>query len=99
MPVLPFISDTEEKLEELITAAKDHGADYILIGGLTLFGSSPSDSKVLYRKFLERKFPELISGYKKLYRIFPYPPPDYIEKLNARADHLCKKIGLRRGIL
>jgi DNA repair photolyase len=99
IPVLPFISDTDEKLEELIVAGKDHGADYILIGGLTLFGSNPADSKMLYRKFLERKFPHLITEYKKLYRIFPYPPQEYIAKLNERADHLCKKIGLQKGIL
>ena len=99
IPVLPFISDSEEKLAELITAGKDYGADYILIGGLALFGSNPADSKVLYRKFLERRFPELISEYKKLYRIFPYPPRDYVKKLEARADKLCQEVGLRRGIL
>lgn len=99
IPVLPFISDSEEKLEELIVAGKDHGADYILIGGLTLFGESPADSKVLYRKFLERKFPHLISEYKKLYRIFPYPTKDYIDKLNERADRLCAFNGIRRSII
>lgn len=99
IPVLPFLSDTEEKLAELIDAGKSHGADYILIGGLTLFGSNPADSKILYRKFLERKFPHLVAEYKKLYRIFPYPPPEYIDQLNQRADHLCKKAGLKRGIL
>jgi DNA repair photolyase len=99
IPVLPFISDSDEKLEGLITAGKDHGADYILIGGLTLFGENPADSKVLYHKFLERKFPQLITEYKKLYRIFPYPPQDYIGQLNARADRLCEKVGLQRGIL
>ncbi|HEY0741390.1 MAG TPA: radical SAM protein [Chryseosolibacter sp.] len=99
IPVLPFISDSDEKLEQLITAGKDYGADYILIGGLTLFGSNPADSKVLYQKFLERKYPKLTTEYKKLYRIFPYPPADYIAQLNVRADHLCERIGLRRGIL
>lgn len=99
IPVLPFISDSEEKLEELMIAGKDHGADYILVGGLTLFGSNPADSKVLYRKFIERKFPHLVDDYRKLYRIFPYPPHEYITKLNERADHLCRKNGLQKGII
>ena len=52
IPVLPFISDTEEELEKIIAAAKDHHADYILVGGLTLFGNEKADSKTLYYKFL-----------------------------------------------
>jgi DNA repair photolyase len=99
IPVLPFISDSEERLSELIHAGKEHGADYVLIGGLTLFGSTAADSKVLYQKFLERRFPHLISEYKKLYRVFPSPSPDYIVQLNERAKRLCNQVGLRRGIL
>jgi DNA repair photolyase len=99
IPVLPFISDTDEKLAELIDAGKSNRADYILIGGLTLFGDNPADSKILYRKFLERKFHHMIAEYKKLYRVFPYPPQEYIAKLNHRADVLCQGAGLKRGIL
>ncbi len=99
IPLLPFISDTREKMEELIVAGKDHGADYILIGGLTLFGSQPADSKVLYRKFLERQFPSLIDHYRKLYKIFYYPPKSYLETLEATANERCRAHGLRRGIL
>ena len=38
IPLLPFISDTNTALEEIIAAAKAHEADYILAGSLTLFG-------------------------------------------------------------
>lgn len=99
IPTLPFISDTDEKLEAFVKTARQYGADYILIGGLTLFGKGPADSKVLYRKFLERKFPHLIADYKKLYRIFFAPAPDYIESLNQRADVICKAYGMRRSIM
>jgi DNA repair photolyase len=73
IPTLPFISDTEEELEKTIAAAKEYGADYILIGGLTLFGTAPADSKTLYYKFLERYNPPLIEKYKTLYGNFFYP--------------------------
>jgi DNA repair photolyase len=82
IPTLPFISDSEEQLELLVKAGKEHGADYILIGGLTLFGNKPADSKTLYYKFLERKFPHLIGDYKKLYRIFFSPPQSYLKLLD-----------------
>jgi DNA repair photolyase len=47
IPVLPFISDTEEQLDKMIKTAKDYGADYVLVGALTLFGNGPADCKTL----------------------------------------------------
>lgn len=99
IPTLPFISDTEEQLEAMIVAAKNYGADYILIGGLTLFGNNAADSKVLYYKFLERKFPQLVGDYKKLYRIFFMPPKSYLSELDSRASMLCARHGVKRSIL
>jgi DNA repair photolyase len=99
IPVLPFISDSEDQLDDVVRAAKDHGADYIHIGGLTLFGNQAADSKVLYNKFLERKFPHLIGDYNRLYRIFFAPPKSYLESLDRKADSVCKKHNIRRTIL
>lgn len=99
IPTLPFISDTDEQLDRLVSAGKEAGADYVLIGGLTLFGNQSADSKVLYRRFLERKFPHLIPEYKKLYRIFFYPPKNYLDDLNARAELICNRHGVRRTII
>lgn len=98
IPTLPFISDTNDQLETLIRAGKENGADYILIGGLTLFGKYPADSKVLYYKFLERKFPHLVAEYKKLYRIFFSPKREYLNDLEQRATLLCRKYGISNSI-
>jgi DNA repair photolyase len=99
IPTLPFISDTEDQLEQMVRAAKEHGADYILIGGLTLFGDKPADSKTLYYKFLERNFPERVPDYKKLYRIFFAPPQTYLKALEEKAQRICEKYQIRRSIL
>jgi DNA repair photolyase len=99
IPTLPYISDTPAELERMVQAAKRWGADYVLIGGLTLFGSSAADSKVLYHKFLERKFPHLVNEYKKLYKAFFSPPPSYLAALSKTADDICLRYGIRRGIL
>ena len=99
IPALPFISDTEEALEEMISAARNYGADYILIGGLTLFGDGPADSKTLYFKFLERTFPELIAPYKELYGSFFMPPEYYRRRLEMRSERLCKQYDIRTSIL
>jgi len=100
IPTLPFINDSASQLDELVSAAKDHGADFIHIGGLTLFGNdAAASSKVLYYKFLERKFPSLVSEYKKMYRIFDFPPRNYINELNIKAEQICAKYHIQRSIL
>jgi len=50
MPVLPFLSDSEEHLDETIGKMKEYGADFVLVAGLTLFGDKPNDCKVRYYK-------------------------------------------------
>lgn len=99
MPVLPFISDSEEALEKIIAAAAAHGADYILVGGLTLFGNEAADSKTLYYKFLERYDAALIPKYDALYKGSFYPPPYYQQQLKTRAAAICSKYKLRTSIL
>lgn len=99
IPTLPFLSDSDEELEHMIVSAKAHGAEYILIGGLTLFGDGPADSKTLYYKFLQRYSPAHIADYKRLYRIFHAPSPDYLHNLQTRAAQLCLKHGIRNQLV
>ena len=99
LPVLSFISDSEEKIEEMIFTAKKYCAHYVLIKGLTFFGKGPSSSKTLYYKFLERYHPQLVQQYKSLYRIWPFPPKGYQENINAMVKKLCKKYKIRNSIL
>jgi DNA repair photolyase len=99
IPILPFISDTEEELEKIISAAKKHGADYILIGGLTIFGNAKADSKTLYYKFLERYNAALLPKYEELYGNNFYAPYYCQDKLKQRAKKLCEEYGIRNSIL
>ncbi len=99
IPILPFISDNDEELEKIILAARENQADYILIGGLTLFGNEPADSKTLYYKFLQRYYPNLIPAYEKLYAGKFYPPFSYQRELKQRSEIFCKKHGIRNQIL
>jgi DNA repair photolyase len=99
IPVLPFISDTEEELEKIIMAAKTHGADYILVGGLTLFGSGIADSKTLFYKFLKTHDASLLPKYEKLYGANFYTSFAYQNQLKERAEKLCRKHNIKTGIL
>ena len=99
IPVLPFLSDSDEQLEEMIKTAKDYGADFALVGGLTLFGKGPQDCKTLYYKVLEKYFPELVPKYKSLFRIFFAPPKEYQEELEEESVRLCQKYGIKHRII
>ncbi|MEI9809160.1 MAG: radical SAM protein [Bacteroidota bacterium] len=99
IPVLPFISDTDEGLEKIIAAAKEYRADYVLVGGLTLFGEGKADSKTLFYKFLERYDPSLLPKYRQLYGSNFYTSFSYQNELKERAARLCKKHSVRNSIL
>ncbi|MBU4227793.1 radical SAM protein [bacterium] len=99
IPVLPFLSDSEEELDRTIKTVKDYGADFIFVGGLTLFGNSPGDSKTLYYKFLEKYYPELVPKYKSLYRIFFAPSKEYQRELEEKSKKFCEKYGIKSRIV
>ncbi len=99
IPLLPFISDSEAAMEEMIRCAKEYGADYILTGGLTLFRNQPADSKMLYYRFLEKYNPSLIAAYNNLYRGNFYTPRYYQDQLKERAKRLCNKYRIKNSII
>jgi DNA repair photolyase len=99
IPLLPYISDTEEELEKIISAASQYEADYILAGSLTLFGNETASSKTLYYKFLQRHNPDLIRMYDNLYSGNHFPNNTYQLDLKEKVTRLCKKYKIRNTIL
>ena len=99
MPLLPFISDTDEELEKIISAAKEFGAHYILIAGLTLFGNDERDSKQLVFKFLRNSHPDLLEKYELMYAGTDYSSWKYQQELRNKVDALCKKYEIRNTII
>jgi len=79
----------------MVKAAKDHGADYVFVGPLTLYG----EGKRLYYRVLERLFPELVPRYKRLFGGSFQPSKAYREKLEATAGALCSKYNVRYRVL
>lgn len=98
MPVLPFLSDSKEQLEKTIKTVKEYGADFVLIGDLTLFGNGPTDCKTLYYKFLEKYYPKLVLKYKSLFKIFFAPPREYQKELERKTEIVCAKYGIKNKI-
>ncbi len=95
MPVIPFVTDSEERMEETIERAGQAGADFIIFGGLTL---KEGRQKAYYYRFLQKHFPELLPRYQALYQGGRYGEAsgDYYNAINRRFSRLAKKHRLPR---
>ena len=63
MPILPFLSDSEENLRELFKASQEARADYIIPGLLNLRGPTRGH----FLNFIKTTFPELYPVYVDYY--------------------------------
>jgi DNA repair photolyase len=93
MPVLPYITDTEESLEKVIKAVKDHQGIFVLVGGLTL----DDNVRVRYMNLLRKEFPSLIKKYTELYgsdQRFRL----YNEEICKKVQKFCEAYGLKDRI-
>jgi DNA repair photolyase len=63
-PVLPGISDAPEQLREVVRAAADAGASHVSSIALHLRPGVKEE----FMPWLEREYPELVEGYRRMYR-------------------------------
>ncbi len=64
MPVIPFITDKPELIEEVVEKAKEVGIDFIIFGGMTL---KQGRQEEYFFACLEKYYPGLIPHYKAIY--------------------------------
>ena len=65
MPVIPFITDTPEKMADTMKKACQIGVDFIIFGGMTLKEGRQMD---YFYSVLQKHYPELIPHYAQIYR-------------------------------
>lgn len=91
VPILPFLSDSLEQLTRTIRAAKEHGAQFLMAGGLTL----RDRQKEHYLQVLHDFKPELATSTRKL-----YPTPNgspsvaYLRDVNRMALQICQELNM-----
>jgi DNA repair photolyase len=96
MPIIPFIGDTQERLEDMIRATKDHGGSFVLAGGLTMGGVQ---SELTLQAAL-RLDPTVGEKIRRLYHWAPgglpanSPPRTYTADLGRRVRELCARHGI-----
>jgi DNA repair photolyase len=99
MPLLPYITDTEESLHHMFSTFKDAQVNYIFPAGITLFGEGPADSKTLVLRAIEKHYPHLSEKYQKLFSYGYQLPTWYRSSLEKKTKALLQQYGLRDSII
>lgn len=89
-PILPFIGDDQKSLKQLVLAAKESGASYVLRAPLTL----PSKLDKVFYAFLEKNYRELIQPYRFLYGKEGRVPESYWRPIDEMIETLAREQGL-----
>lgn len=80
-PVLPYLTDSVEHLDDLLGQIAAAGAGSVTVFGLHLRGST----RGWFMEWLARSHPELVGRYRELYSRGAYLPPSYRDMLRHRA--------------
>ena len=99
MPLLPFISDTTESLEDLFSTFKKLELDYVLPATLGLYGNGKADSRTLVLGAIKKHFPELLEKYEKWFNQSDEMPRFYRDAFYIKMAELEKDFGIPNRIL
>ncbi len=89
MPIIPFLNDSDEDLEELFSEISKVKPKYV-IPGIMYLTSSP---KKRFLEFIEMVYPKLLSNFKDYYK-GRSPPKSYKESLYKKLMKLRQKYNL-----
>ena len=89
-PILPGISDSDDQLRAVITAALDAGATHV---SPILLHLRPGVREV-YMDWLREAYPDLVSRYELMYRS-AYAPPADRKTLGERVNDITSSVGPR----
>lgn len=97
LPVIPFISDTPEKIGESLAAFKQAGVDFVVFGGMTL---KDGRQKHHFLELLAEYAPEKLDLYEMIYPHNPYgsPSSDYYHSINQSFNVAADYFSLNKRI-
>lgn len=89
MPILPWLTDSDEALESLFSELSKAGATGVTAGALYL----KPGTREWYMKWLAAHHPELVGRYRRLYGQGSYASKEYRTWLSGRINHFKAKHG------
>lgn len=93
MPILPFIYDDEESIQKVVKKTKESGGQYVLDGGLTLWGYCGD----YYYDVLQKYDPKLVKKYRDSYRT-QKGFAEYTAKVHGLVKKYCEQYELKNYI-
>ncbi|MFX1599642.1 MAG: radical SAM protein [Promethearchaeota archaeon] len=93
IPIIPFLADNDENLEDVIKKSKKAGADFVLFSpGLTLRNSQ---AEYFFNKLRKSEFSHVEKLLKNLYKGEMHPPAEYCKNVNLKVWKLSQKYGIK----
>jgi DNA repair photolyase len=89
MPILPWLSDSDEALDSLFSALSEAGATGVTGGALYL----KPGTREWFMKWLAENHPELVDRYTRLYGQGSYAPKEYRTWLGERINQFKDRYG------
>lgn len=99
MPLLPYITDTGEHLDEMFNTFHGIGVHYIFPATITLFGNDYADSKTLMLRAVAKHYPHLLEKYERFFGQSSQMPKYYQQTFYKKTKELSGKYGLKNSII
>lgn len=89
IPIIPFLEDNEENLENVVKQSKEAGADFVLFSpGLTM---RDSQAQFFINKLKNSKYANIVQPLLELFKGQTHPPLDYATIINKKVLNYCGK--------
>jgi DNA repair photolyase len=89
-PIMPYITDSDEYLQNIFMEAKNHKADYVIPKLLIL--EDAYRARVIQR--IKKHYPKLVIKYKKLYDLGPHADVRYTRMIMRKIKKLTRKFNI-----
>jgi DNA repair photolyase len=97
LPVIPFITDTPEVIENSIRKASEIGLDFVIFGGMTLKTGRQQD---YFYRTLKKRYPELQASYHTIYHGDKWgnASEEYYASIHSTFNHIASQYKMPKRI-
>ena len=90
LPVIPYVTDTAELIEDTVIKAKDAGVDFVIFGCMTIKEGRQKD---YFMNLANRHYPKIAALYKPIYggNKWGAPSREYADIVNMRFGSIANK--------
>jgi DNA repair photolyase len=99
MPLLPFISDLGEHLEEMFLTFKEAQIEVIFPASITLSGEGEGSNKFMMLAAVVKHYPHLLAKYEQWFANDYQMPEYYRNAFYKKMKELCLKYGLKDRLI